>query len=52
MSTTVRFAVHVAVLPAPSVAVSVTAVTPRPMTVPAAGLCVTVTEPQLSLAVT
>jgi hypothetical protein len=49
-STTVRPATHEAVLPAPSVAVMITFVTPSPTSVPAAGFCETTTAPQLSVA--
>jgi hypothetical protein len=48
---TVNVVVVVAVLPAASVAVMVIVWVPIPTTVPASGLCVTVTGPQLSLAV-
>jgi hypothetical protein len=43
--------VNVLGLPAPSVAVIVIVYVPTPTTVPASGVCVTVTGPQLSLAV-
>jgi hypothetical protein len=51
LSITVNVVVAVLVLPALSVAVSVIVCAPTPTTVPASGLCVTVTGPQLSLAV-
>jgi hypothetical protein len=50
-SLTVNVTVVVAELPALSVAVSVIVCVPTPTTVPASGLWVTVTGPQLSLAV-
>jgi hypothetical protein len=43
---------HVFVLLAPSTALNVTTVSPSPTLVPAAGLCVTVTALQLSVAAT
>ena len=53
VSTTVTFTLQVSVLPAASVAVIVTAVTPSPIVVPAVGDCVIVGDPvQLSVAVT
>jgi len=51
VSFTVKVVVQVLLLPAPSVAVTVIVCAPRPTGVPAAGLCVTVTAPQLSEAV-
>jgi hypothetical protein len=54
-STTVSVVVHVAMLPAASVAVTVIVCEPNPTSVPAAGDCVSVTEPdalQLSDTVT
>jgi len=51
VSTPVKLVVHEAVLPAASATVTVTLVTPKPTTVPAAGLCVRVVTPQLSVAV-
>jgi hypothetical protein len=48
---TVNVVVAVFVFPAASVAVIVIVCVPVPTTVPASGLCVTVTGPQLSLAV-
>ena len=52
-STTVWLTVQVAVFPAPSVAVSVIVVVPKPNVAPATGLCVIVGEAvQLSVAVT
>jgi hypothetical protein len=52
-SVTVTSAVHVAKLPASSVAVRVTVVTPKPITVPARGFCVIArVASQLSVAVT
>jgi hypothetical protein len=50
-SITVKVVVAVLVFPAASVAVIVIRFVPTPTTVPASGLCVTVTGPQLSLAV-
>src|SRR5215813_3910148 len=47
---TVNVVVAVLVFPAASVAVSVIVCVPTPTTVPAAGLCMTLTGPQLSLA--
>jgi len=47
---TVKVVVAVFVFPAPSVAVRVIVYVPGPTLVPAAGFCVTVTGPQLSLA--
>ena len=53
LSMTVWFTVHVAVFPAPSVAVKVIVVVPKPSVAPAIGLCVIVGElVQLSVAVT
>src|SRR5689334_23082639 len=46
---TANVVVAVLVLPAESVAVNVIVCVPTPTTVPANGLCVTVTAPQLSL---
>jgi hypothetical protein len=51
LSITVNVVVAVLVFPALSVAVSVIVYTPMPTTVPASGLCVTVTDPELSLAI-
>ena len=48
---TVNVVVAVLVLPAASVAVIVMMCMPTPTTVPASGLCVTVTGPQLSVAI-
>jgi hypothetical protein len=48
VSLTVNVVVHVLVFPDPSVAVRVIVFDPWPTIVPAAGLCVTVTGPQLS----
>src|SRR5215475_6052745 len=52
VSTTRTVAVQVLVLPAVSAALNVTTVSPNPTLVPAAGLCVTVTALQLSVAAT
>jgi hypothetical protein len=52
VSTTVTVAVQVVVLPAASEAVRVTVLAPSTAAAPAAGDCVTVTEPLLSLATT
>lgn len=51
VSLTVRIVVAVLLLPAASVAVTVIVCAPSPTSVPAAGLCVSLTEPQLSEAV-
>src|SRR3989442_92610 len=51
VSFTVNVVVHVLLLPDPSVAVTVIVCEPDPTIVPAAGLCVNVTAPQLSEAV-
>ena len=53
VSTTVRLAVHCTERPPVSVAVRVTRVVPRPVKVePGAGVCVIVTQQQLSVATT